>query len=452
MKAALPLLLLVSACTVGPDFKTPQMTLAARFADGGGTPAGDVALQRWWTALHDPILDALADRGLAQNLGIQTAMERINQAEAALRATGTVALVNGDLEGNVRRSQAASGIIDTQSSGTAAGTFVIDLFGGEARTRQQAQADLEASTLDVGTARLAFLSSLVGSYIDARYYQAARAVTLSLIDSRQQTLGLVQRQRDAGLATDLDVLQSQALLEETRATLPVFEQGFHAAVYAIATLLAEPAQPILAAMQRGAAQPAAPRGDEAGLPAELLRNRPDVRAAEQTYAAAVAGVGIAEAQLYPSLTLVGTVTTSSQPTWGFGPAFVIPVLDQPVLRANRDQAISVAKQAELKWRSTVLQAVQEVQTAQGATIRGRRTVSAQQAATTTYARARELSRTTYEAGTTTFLDLLDAERSAGQTQLALALATRNLANNWVSLQIAAGRGWATAAPSVAPSP
>lgn len=450
MKAALPLLFLLSACAVGPDYKVPQMALTSRFADGDGAPTGDVALQRWWSVLRDPTLDALADRGLAQNLDIQTAVERINQAEAALRATGAVALVNGNLEGNVRRSQAVSGIIDTQSSGTAAGTLVIDLFGGEARTRQQAEAELQATELDVGTARLAFLSSLVGSYVDARYYQAARAITLSLIDSRQQTLGLVQRQRDAGLATDLDVLQSQALLEETRATLPAFEQGFHASVYAIATLLAEPAQPILAAMQRGAPQPVPPRGDEAGLPAELLRNRPDVRAAERTYAAAVAGVGIAEAQLYPSLTLAGSVTTSSQPTWGFGPTLVIPVLDQPLLRANRDQAISVARQAELGWRSTVLQAVEEVQTAQGATMRGRRTVSAQQAATTTYGRARDLSRTTYEAGTTTFLDLLDAERSAGQTQLALALATRNLANNWVSLQVAAGRGWATTAVAARP--
>ena len=322
--------------------------------------------------------------------------------------------------------------------------LVIDLFGGERRAQQQAQAQLEATELDVGTARLAYLSSLVGAYIDARYYQEAAAITRGLIESRQQTLDLVQEQRDAGLATDLDILQSEALLEQTRATLPAFEQGFASSVFAIATLLATPADPILSGMQRGARQPSPPRGAEAGIPADLLRNRPDVRAAERTYAASVAGVGISEAALYPSLDLAGTVTSSNPSSWSFGPVLVIPVLDQPLLRAQRDQAISLAKQSELAWRQSVLSAVQEVQTAQGATIRGRRELASQHSATDLYGRARDLSRETYEAGTTTFLDFLDAERSAGQTALALALSTRGLANDWVDLQIAAGRGWSAA--------
>ena len=197
-------------------------------------------------------------------------------------------------------------------------------------------------------------------------------------------------------------------------------------------------------MQRGARQPSPPRGAEAGIPADLLRNRPDVRAAERTYAASVAGVGISEAALYPSLDLAGTVTSSNPSSWSFGPVLVIPVLDQPLLRAQRDQAISLAKQSELAWRQSVLSAVQQVQTAQGATIRGRRELASQRSATDLYSRARDLSRETYEAGTTTFLDFLDAERSAGQTALALALSTRGLANDWVDLQIAAGRGWSAA--------
>ena len=351
--------------------------------------------------------------------------------------------MTGSVAGVTTRSK-EQGVIDTRSSATAAANLVVDLFGGERRAQEQAQAQLEATELDVGTARLAYLSSLVGAYIDARYYQEAAAITRGLIDSRKQTVTLVQNQRQAGLATDVDVLQSEALLAETQATLPAFEQGFAGSVYAIATLLATPAEPLLAGMRRGAAQPRPPRGAEAGIPADLLRNRPDVRSAERSYAAAVANVGVAEAELYPSLNLAGAVTTSNPSSWTFGPALVIPVLDQPFLRANRDQAISVAKQAELAWRQSVLSAVEEVQTSQGATIRGRRELAAQQSATDLYGRARDLSRETYQAGTTTFLDFLDAERSAGTTALALALSKRSLANNWVSLQIAAGRGWAAA--------
>ncbi|PZQ47346.1 MAG: nodulation protein T precursor [Rhodovulum sulfidophilum] len=436
-------LLLLSACAVGPDYRAPTMGLSARFAEGDAATDGDVALERWWTGFHDPTLTALADRGLAQNLDILTAVERINQAEAAVRGTGAAALVTGSVTGETGRSE-QQGTISTESSATAAAGLVIDLFGGEARARQQAVAQLEATQLDVGTARLAYLSSLVGAYIDARYYQEAAAITRGLIDFRRQTLELIERQRGVGIATDLDALQSRALLEQTRATLPAFEQGFAASVFAIATLLATPAAPLTAELQRGAAQPRPPAGAAAGIPADLLRNRPDVRAAERAYAAAVANVGVAEAALYPSLSLSGSVTAANPSSWGFGPALVIPVLNQPLLRASRDEAISEAKQAELAWRQSVLTAVQDVQTAQGATIRGRRELTAQQAATTTYGRARDLSRETYEAGTTTFLDFLDAERSAGTTQLALALTTRAVANDWVALQIAAGRGWAAA--------
>lgn len=438
---ALPLLALLAACAVGPDYEAPTIGLTGQFAEGGAGTAGDVALDRWWTGFGDPTLNALAERGLAQNLDILTAVERINQAQAALRATGASALVTGDIGAETaRRDQ--QGDISTDSSATAAANIVIDLFGGETRARQQAQAQLEATQLDVGTARLAFLSSLVGGYIDARYYQAAVALARDLIDGRQQTLELVQRQRSVGLATDLDVLQSQALLEETRANLPAFEQGFASSVFAIATLLATPAAPLMTDLGRGAGQPRPPGGAAAGIPAELLRNRPDVRAAERAYAAAVANVGVAEAALYPSLNLSGSITAANPSSWGFGPSLVIPVLDQPFLRANRDQAISEAKQAGLAWRQSVLSAVEDVQIAQGATIRGRRELAAQQAATETYGRARDLSRVTYEAGTTTFLDFLDAERSAGQTELMLALSSRALANDWVALQIAAGRGWA----------
>jgi len=445
VKPALPLLLVagLAACTVGPDYEAPSIDLVSRFAEGGGASAGDVALDRWWEGFDDATLNALANRGLAQNLDIATAVERINQAQAALRATGAAALVTGDLSVDSIRAKSQSGTIATQSSGSAAAALVIDLFGGERRARQQAEAELQATELDVGTARLAFLSSLVGDYIDARYYQEATAITRNLIDARQQTYELVVRQRTAGLSTDLDVLQSRALLEQTRATLPAFEQGFYSALYAIATLLAEPAQPIIDTLQRGAAQPRPPRSSEAGVPADLLRNRPDVRVAERDYAAAVAGVGIAEADLYPSLDLAGVVTVGNPSSWSFGPALVLPVLNQPLLRANRDQAISVARQSELTWRSTVYSAVEEVQSQQGATQRSRREVAAQQAATATYRQARDLSRETYEAGTTTFLDLLDAERSAGTTALALALSIRGLANDWTALQVATGRGWAT---------
>ncbi len=432
----------LAACTaVGPDYEAPNIALAASYAEGGSAPVGTVSQQLWWTDYQDRTLNALVDRGLAQNLDIRTSIERINEAQASLRTTGLPALVNGSLSGNLERT-GAEGVSYTQDTSASFNpSIMLDLFGGERRAREQALAQLDAAQLDVGVARLAFLSALVSNYIDARYFQEALAITRQNLSSRGETLDLVQRQRSAGTVSDLDVARAQALYDETRANIPSLEANFLATVYALATLLAEPAQPLIASLQQGAPQPRARARTSAGVPADLLRNRPDVRSAERDLAASVAAIGVAEAELYPALSLGGTVTSAATRSWTFGPALSIPVLSQPLLRGNRNQAISRAKQAELTWRNSVLSAVEEVQSAQTSYSRSVRTVSATRDALRSYERVVELSRATYEGGTTNLLDLLDSERSRGSAQLSLAQSVRELANNWGTLQIAAGRGW-----------
>lgn len=173
------------------------------------------------------------------------------------------------------------------------------------------------------------------------------------------------------------------------------------------------------------------------------RNRPDVRAAERDYAAAVAGVGVSTAQLYPSLTLAGTVTATGTNTWGFGPTLSIPVLNRPSLLAARDQSKAQAEQARLAWQASVLGAVEDVQSAQSAYLRSLREVSSLRSSVNAYTRVTDLSQQTYEGGTTTLSDLLDGQRSLASARLSLAASVRDMAANWASLQVSAGRGWAT---------
>ncbi len=432
---------LVGCTAVGPDYTAPGIALSAAYAEGDAAPLGDVSQQLWWTDYQDQTLNALVERGLAQNLDIRTAVERISEAQASLRTTGLPSQINGSIGGDLTRS-GAEGVSYSQSTSASFNpSIMLDLFGGERRAREQALAQLESAGLDVGVARLAFLSALVSNYIDARYFQEALAITRQSLSSRGETLDLVQRQRSAGTVTDLDVARAQALYDETRANIPSLESSFLATVYALATLLAEPAQPLIASLQRGAPQPRARARTNAGVPADLLRNRPDIRAAERDLAAAVAAIGVAEAELYPALTLSGTVTSAATRSWNFGPALSVPVLRQPALRGNRDQAISRARQAELAWRASVLGAVEEVQAAQTAYSRSAASLSATRDALRSYERVVELSRATYQGGTTTVLDLLDSERSRGSAQLSLAQTVRDLANTWGRLQIAAGRGW-----------
>ncbi|MGY9050454.1 MAG: TolC family protein, partial [Rhodobacterales bacterium] len=248
---------LVACTSVGPDYKTPDIALTTAFAEGDTAPLGDVSQQLWWTDYQDQTLNALVDRGLAQNLDIRTAIERIEQAQASLRTTGLPSQVSGSLTGNLTRTGAEGVGYDQGTSAGFSPSIMMDLFGGERRARERAIAQLEGAKLDVGVARLAFLSSLVSNYIDARYYQEALAITRQNLSSRGETLDLVQRQRSAGTVSDLDVARAQALYDETRANVPSLEANFFASVYALATLLAEPAQPLITDLQRGAPQPRA---------------------------------------------------------------------------------------------------------------------------------------------------------------------------------------------------
>lgn len=444
-RAVFLLPIVLSACAaVGPNYTTPAAGTPAQFVGGGTISVGTVAAIEWWRDLGDAQLNALVSRGLGQNLDIRTSLERIEETRAVLRGTGIPQAVSGDPTVATTRSGGSGIATGTTTSASLNAALVLDIFGGQRRAVEQATAQYQAANYDAGTVRLAFLASLTGAYVDARYFQEALALTRQTIASRERTVSLVRAQENAGAASELDRVQAQALLEEARASLPALETGFENAVYGIATLLAEPAGPLMADLRKGAPQPYPKGGSAAGVPADLLRNRPDVRASERTLAAAVSNVGIAEADLYPSVSLTGTVTAADNGSWGFGPSLSLPVASQSRLRASRAQAISQAKQAELDWRAQILNAVEDTQSAQSAYRRNQRALAAFRSASASYARALELSRATYSAGTTDLLNLLDAERSRSTVRLSVAGAAQNLANSWINLQVSTGRGWAAA--------
>lgn len=433
---------LLSGCVVGPDFLEPVMSLPESYSEGSYRAAPVKTDVAWWRGLDDATLNSLVDRGLAQNLDISVALERITAARENVAAAG----LDSQFSGNATASSIASGSSGTKGTRTDTAkldaTFVFDLFGGRRRSREQALANLDAAQFDAATARLAFLTDLVGSYIDARYYQEALELTRQTIASRKETLRLARERRDIGAATELDVAQTEAEVASAESNLPSLESNFRANVYHVATLLAEPAEPLVRKMQRGAPQPHPPYGTEAGVPADLVRNRPDIRSAEASLAAASAAIGIAEAELYPSLTLSGSITvTADTDAWQFGPTLKFPVLGRESLKANRNAAVSKAKQAELSWRGAVLDAVEEVQAAQTAYLRARRTVAAASATVKSREKARDLARAAYEGGTSTILDLLESERTVASARLSLASAIQSMAKQWVTLQIAAGKGW-----------
>lgn len=459
IRAAAPLvMLLLSGCVVGPDHETPQTDLPVKFSEGSVKAAGDVSLAPWWTAFNDPRLNSLVAKGLDENLDVLQAIERISQAEASFRASDAGAFPQLNLSASQETAKRdAKGALTTDSptsstsSGSVSVSWLLDLFGQYKRTKESAKATLDAAYASADVAKLTYLSSVVTAYVDARYYQERIAIAKQNLASRRETLQLTQLQLEAGAASRLDVVQSEGLVNSTLAEIPGLETSFRQSTHRIAVLLGLPAATLVADLQKGAPQPYARRSVNAGVPADLIRNRPDIRAAERQLASAVAEVGVAEAALYPSITLSGSITPAyvstsnafgASSSWGFGPSLNLPIFDAGTRKANVDAQESSAREAYLAWKETVLNAVEEVENAMVSVNRTRQTVSALTATVRSYQEALQLATASYRDGASSLLDVLDAQRNVASAQANLAQAVQQMATDYVNLNVAIGGGYA----------
>jgi multidrug efflux system outer membrane protein len=458
-KALLPMsMLLLSGCVVGPNYQAPAATLPAKFSEAG-TPNANTPLNPWWQSFRDKKLDGLVAQGLTQNLDVLQSIEAIEQARANVIIAGADALpsLNGSASGNVqgqdgRYLQRTSGLRHTESKSLDSGlgaAWILDIFGRYRRAQESANASLDAAYDGVNVSRLAYLSDLVTSYIDARYNQEALALTRLSLSSRRETLKLTNDIRTAGAASSLDVVQAEGLVNTTLSQIPAFETGFQQAANHIATLLGLPARSVTDDLIKGRAQPWPKFNTKVGIPADLVRNRPDIRVAERQLAAASAEIGVAEAQLYPSLSLSGSVNagrtfgnvvTGNQTGWSFGPTLDIPIFNGGQLRANVAARRSQAQQLYLAWKQTVLEGIEDVESAMIALRKNYETVAALRKVVASSEQALGLARESYRGGATSLLDVLDAERTLSDSRIQLAAAIRSLAANYVALNVALGGG------------
>ncbi|WP_068954532.1 efflux transporter outer membrane subunit [Pararhizobium polonicum] len=462
VKALLPLsLLLLSGCVVGPDYQAPNAALPAKFSQGGHAEASDVTLTPWWEAFRDKKLNSLVAQGLGENLDVQQSIERIMEARAnviiagagglpQISASGSGSIAGQD--GSYPRNSSGRSHSETKTIGGGGdASWLVDLFGQYRRAKESANASLDAAYADVNVARLAYLSDLTTSYIQARYNQEALALQQKSLASRRETLKLTNDIKAAGAASSLDVVQAEGLVNSTLAELPGYQTGFNQAANHIATLLGLPATSVTAGLIKGSSQPSPRYNTKIGVPADLVRNRPDIRKAERLLAAATASIGVAEAQLYPSLSLSGTIDGSrivasaasgGLSSWSFGPSLNLPIFNGGRLKANVDVAKSGAQQQYLAWKQTVLNAVEEVENSLVALRNNYQTVAALRKVVDSYEQALGLARESYKGGATSLLDVLDAERSLASSRISLASGIRDLANNYVTLNVALGGGGA----------
>ncbi|ACI57631.1 NodT family efflux transporter outer membrane factor (OMF) lipoprotein [Rhizobium leguminosarum] len=454
--AASALTLLLTGCVSGPDHVPPQMPLPAKFEEGGNKSNGNVVTVEWWTAYRDKRLDGLVAHGLSENLDVLQALESINAASANVTVAGAGGLpsltvdASHTLSGEKGRLRTTVGTTNT-TGGEASLSWLLDFFGQYRRSKESAIASLGAAYATADNAKLTFLKDLVESYIDARYYQERIALSQASVKSRQQTYELTLLQLKAGAASRLDVVQAEGLVQSTKADIPGLEKSFTESAHHIATLLGMPASSLMGELQKSAGQPVF-RGDmRAGIPADLIRNRPDIRKAERDLAAAVADIGAAEAQLYPSISLSGSISPSwvkssgakgaSLTSWSFGPSLNLPIFDGGTLRANVDIEKSDAKTQYLAWKAEVLNGVEEVENALTAVRRDTQTLEPLRRQVQTSQESLALSTASYKDGASSLLDVLEAQRSVSDAEASLAATVQQVAKDYVDLYVAIGAGY-----------
>lgn len=424
---ALPLLTL-SACAVGPDHVAPDPVLPPAYS--APAPALPVADGLWWQGFQDATLDALVTAALAGNLDMAVARERLVEANALIDAetAGLRPRVDAELDAGGSSVLTGSGNPGTSASTGLVLGFVPDIFGAQRRRIERAEAQRDALAFDRDDIQRTTVATVADRYID---WQRSRA-RLELLDTslalQQQTLDIVERRAEAGLSADLDVQRAAADLASTRAQKGNLEIALASARHDLAILTGQ-APTGFSGLEDVAVQlPDFAGGPASGVPADLVRQRADLRVAERDLAAASAAIGVAEAELYPALSIAGSLTGDlgaadrivDDVIAQLGAALSLNLTDGGERRANVRAAEARARQAALVYQAVLLDALGEVETAL-VTIEAIEAQSVElQRAVTASEQAFDQLNALYREGLASFIDILDAQRtliSSRQSQL-----------------------------------
>jgi NodT family efflux transporter outer membrane factor (OMF) lipoprotein len=418
-------------------------------------PPDPARLAQWWENLGDPVLTDLMGRAVNNNLDLRQAVSRVREARAQRSIAQAGLFPSVDAAGSVTRSSGSENMGSGQSrtlysAGLDAG-WEIDLFGGVRRSVEAADADLQSTREDLHDV-LVSLSAEVGlNYLDLRTYQARLAVAEANLKNQEESYKMTGERYEAGLTDELDVQQARANLESSRSRIPSLRSGLEGSMNRLAVLLGVQPGTLHREMDQASPIPVVPASVAVGVPADVLRQRPDIRKAERELAAQTARVGAATAELYPKLTLNGSIGlealnsgelfSSGARSGSYGPRISWPVFRAGAIRQNIEVQSARQEQALLVYESSVLGALEEVENTLTAYAGEQRRRDALSNAADAAGQAYGYARIKYEAGLTDFSSLLDTQRSLLVLQDELATSNGTVTANLVRLYKALGGGW-----------
>ena len=418
--------------------------------------AQDLAV--WWTQFEDETLTRLVQRSLDENLDLKNAAARVEEAFAirGIAAGERVPQVSGSAGAFTTRLSDSEGGANGDRTFTAYSlgfdaSWELDLWGRIRNSVDAADASARATIEDMRGVRALIAAQVTSGYITLRELQLRQALLIENITRQKDTLKLTQGRFDVGLVPQLDVNQAKVNLSRTEAALPQLVQQESEIIHALEILAGLAPGELASLLTAEAPVPLPAEENLQDLPANVLRRRPDLRAAEQRLFAAASNVGVARADLYPRVSLSGSFAwkasesgelfSGNSVSSNFGPGVYIPIFQGGRLRSQLDAAESRALQTELSYRQQVLEALGEVEDALTAYQQEKQRLEKLNEGVTAAEATVKQVRSLYENGLVTFLNVLDAERSLADQQDQAAASLGQSSRNLVSVYRAFGGGW-----------
>ncbi len=454
-------LLLLNGCLVGPNYHPPQPTVPNAWVGVTEAPTSEPSvattqqadLTQWWRQFDDPMLAFLVEEALKTNLDLQIAETRLRQARA-LRgmAIGGLWPAITASSGYQRMNKAGitQGDQDLYQAGLDA-VWELDLFGGLRRNVESANATIQAAIENIRDVRVSLIAEVALNYIQLRGYQQEIVIAQNNLKAQQQTAEITHKRLKVGFASALDVANADANVATTESQIPVFETAARQSIYALSVLLARLPADLVEQLSPTDNLPKVPAQVPAGLPSDMLRRRPDIRASEAQLHAATAQIGVAVSDFFPKFSLTGSVNwqsnllstwwTNSSRSFSVGPAMTWPIFQGGTIASNVRLQEALREQAFITYQKTVLGAFQDVENALIAFTKEQQHRQAINEAVVANRRAVDLSLQLYAEGLTDFLNVLNAQRSLYASEDALVQSERSIATDLIALYKALGGGW-----------
>jgi NodT family efflux transporter outer membrane factor (OMF) lipoprotein len=467
---AAALLLPTAACTIGPDFTAPVAPLADKFRSAGNrtVQSGPLEYEHWWEGFRDPILNRLVQIAYNQNLTLLSAGTRVLQARAVLGvAIGTIypQVQQGAGSAIYNRTSAATPLSPPNATPSifwtdalaAQAAWELDFWGKFRRGVESADGVYLASIATYDGVLVSLLADVTATYVGIRTTEQLIGIARANVRRQEKALSIARAKFQGGGTSELDVFQATNVLEQTRAAIPQLTIQLQQGENALCVLLGVPPQSLGMVLFRSVGRiPSPPRTIVVGIPADLLRRRPDVRAAELAALAQSAQIGVALTQLYPAISITGTFGGSASTANGHtladvvnwkgvayaaGPSFQWNLLNYGQITNNVRLQDAKLQQLLVDYQNTVLSAQQEVDNGLVTYLQSRNQAEFLRRSVQAANGALRIALEQYEQGATSFTTVLTAEQNLFQAQNSLAGALANVPLGLTAVFRALGGGW-----------